>query len=88
VRRGLAALILLALAGLAAPAAAQPAVVSPAPEAVSVTVYRNPARGSDDEWNSETRSRSGNPVRAEQSDLFQRPENFEHRGPFGQYNSR
>jgi hypothetical protein len=53
VRRGLAALILLALGGLPAPAAAQPAVVSPAPEAVSVSVYRNPQRGAGEEWNSE-----------------------------------
>jgi hypothetical protein len=30
---------------LAAPAAGQPVVTSPAPEAVSVTVYRNPGRG-------------------------------------------
>jgi len=53
VRRGLAALILLALGSPAAPAAAQPAVVSPAPESVSVTVYRNPHRGPGGEWNSQ-----------------------------------
>jgi hypothetical protein len=40
-RRALLALFAL----FAAPAAAQPPVVSPAPEAVSVTVYRDPRRG-------------------------------------------
>ena len=43
-RCALFALLLLA----AAPAAAQPLVVSPGPEAVSVTVYRNPGRGADE----------------------------------------
>jgi hypothetical protein len=43
--RRLCALI-LALAPV--PAAAQQRVLSPAPEAVSVTVYRNPGRGLDD----------------------------------------
>lgn len=52
-RRGLAALLLLALGSLAAPAASQPAVVSPGPEAVSVTVYRAPDRWGDAEWNPE-----------------------------------
>jgi hypothetical protein len=44
-RRALFAL----LAGLAAPAAAQPPVVSAAPESVAVTVYRDPHRGAGDE---------------------------------------
>jgi len=44
-RRGLA-FLLLCLAP-AAPSAARELVVSPAPESVSVTVYRNPQRGSD-----------------------------------------
>jgi hypothetical protein len=44
VRRAAIALLLLA----AAPAAAQPLVVSPRPDSVSVTVYRNPDRGPDE----------------------------------------
>ena len=44
-RRALAALLLLLLPLV--PAGARPLVVSPAPESVSVTVYRNPQRGSD-----------------------------------------
>ncbi|HEX8449615.1 MAG TPA: hypothetical protein VF652_08495 [Allosphingosinicella sp.] len=43
--RALAALSL----SLAAPAAAQPVVTSPAPESVSVTVYRDPGRGASGE---------------------------------------
>ena len=50
-RRGLAALLSLTLGSLAAPAASQPAVVSPAPEAVSVTVYRAQNRWAGAEWN-------------------------------------
>lgn len=46
--RGFAALLLLALP---AGAAAQQRVVSPAPDTVSVTVYRNPELGPDDEMN-------------------------------------
>jgi hypothetical protein len=44
-RRALSALLALA----AVPAAAQPLVVSPRPDSVSVTVYRNPERDADDE---------------------------------------
>ncbi|MFL6843310.1 MAG: DUF4139 domain-containing protein [Allosphingosinicella sp.] len=44
-RRALAALLALA----AVPAITQPLVVSPRPDSVSVTVYRNPERGADDE---------------------------------------
>ncbi|HEY0413963.1 MAG TPA: hypothetical protein VGD66_12575 [Allosphingosinicella sp.] len=49
--RGRLALALLLLAGPEAAAQAQPAVVSPGPEAVSVTVYRDPNGRRQEDWN-------------------------------------